>query len=124
MQPTSIKTTLIINRDDCRSNYLPNYAASFGNYTDVTLNPDCVPLEAMTDGGWYPCPNSMIGTTFGVYTKSNLHLQFMEAFAYSQEAIHMNAGVTISLLGEIESTFSASNAIQNKVVLKFDDSAR
>ena len=66
----------------------------------------------MTDGGWYPCPNSMIGTTFGVYTKLNFHLQLMEAFAYSQEAIHMNAGVTISFLGTIESTFWARNAIK------------
>jgi hypothetical protein len=52
----------------------------------------------MTDGGWHPCPNSMIGTTFGVYTKSNF-LSFIEAMAFSQEAIHLNAGITMSFLG-------------------------
>jgi hypothetical protein len=44
----------------------------------------------MTDGGWYGCPNSMIGTTFGVYTISN-YLNFVEVMAFSQEAIQMKA---------------------------------
>jgi hypothetical protein len=64
----------------------------------------------MTDGGWHPCPNSMIGTTFGVYTKS-LALNFVEAMAYSQEAIHLNAGITMSFLGTIYPGYPASNAI-------------
>jgi hypothetical protein len=64
----------------------------------------------MTDGGWQPCPNSMIGTTFGVYTKSDI-LNFMEAMAYSQEAINLNAGITISFLGTNVSGYPASNAI-------------
>ena len=63
----------------------------------------------MTDGGWYLCPNSMIGTTFGVYTDTE-YLNFMEVMAYSQEAIHMNAGITISFLGT-DSEHPASNAI-------------
>jgi hypothetical protein len=64
----------------------------------------------MTDGGWYPCPNSMIGTTLGVYTKSN-ELNFLEAMAYSQEAIHINPGITMSFLGTNNAPFPASNAI-------------
>jgi hypothetical protein len=43
----------------------------------------------MSDGGWYSCPNSMIGTTFGIYSITEA-LNFLEAMAYSQEAIHMN----------------------------------
>jgi hypothetical protein len=89
---TSIRTTLFINRDDCdhlTQPRFPLYTATVGNDSDVTKNSVCVPLGAMTDGGWYPCPNSMIGTTFGVYTKSE-YLNFLEAMAYSQEAIHMN----------------------------------
>jgi hypothetical protein len=65
----------------------------------------------MTDGGWHPCPNSMIGTTFGVYTESNDYLNFMEAMAYSQEAIHLNAGITVSFLGTIYPGYPTSNAI-------------
>ncbi len=53
----------------------------------------------MTDGGWYPCPTTMIGTIFGVYTTSNAILNFVEAMAFSQEAIQMNAGVTVSFIG-------------------------
>jgi hypothetical protein len=65
----------------------------------------------MTDGGWHPCPNSMIGTTFGVYTKSNDYLNFMEAMAYSQEAIHLNPGITMSFLGKNNPIYPVSNAI-------------
>jgi hypothetical protein len=81
-----------------------------GNNTDVTLNPFCVLLGAMTDGGWHPCPNSIIGNTFGVNSKSD-HLNFMEAMAYSQEAIHMNPGITISFLGTNDPGYPATNAI-------------
>ena len=42
----------------------------------------------MTDGGWYACPNSIIGTTFGVYTKST-YVNFVEVMAYSQDAIQI-----------------------------------
>ncbi len=35
----------------------------------------------------------------------------MEVMAYSQEAIHMNAGVTMSFLGTNGSLYPASNAI-------------
>jgi hypothetical protein len=64
----------------------------------------------MTDGGWHRCPNSMIGTTFGVYTKST-YLSFVEVMAFSQEAIQNNAGIITSFLGTNEPGFSASNAI-------------
>jgi hypothetical protein len=64
----------------------------------------------MTDGGWHPCPNSMNGTTFGVYFNSD-YLIFMEAMAYSQEAIHLNPGITVSFLGTNHPAFPASNAI-------------
>jgi hypothetical protein len=69
-QPVSIKTTLFINRDDSGTDRFPSYAATVGNNTDVTLNPVCVQLGAMPDGGWYPCPNSMIGTTFGIFSET------------------------------------------------------
>jgi hypothetical protein len=64
----------------------------------------------MTDGGWHPCPNSIIGTTFGIYSKSD-YLNFMEAIAYSQEAIHMNPGITMSFMGTNDPGYPASNAI-------------
>jgi hypothetical protein len=66
----------------------------------------------MTDGGWHPCPNSMIGNTFGFYTESNTKpVAFFEAMAYSQEAIHLNPGITISFLGTNNAPYLASNAI-------------
>ena len=52
----------------------------------------------------------MIGITFGVYTESN-DLNFIEAMAFSQEAIHLNAGITMSFLGTNVAGFPASNAI-------------
>ncbi len=61
------------------------------------------------DGGWYGCPNSMIGTTFGVYTTSN-YLNLMEVMAFSQEAIQMNA-LSVSFLGTNDPLHPASNAI-------------
>jgi hypothetical protein len=64
----------------------------------------------MTDGGWHPCPNSMIGITFGVYTESN-DLNFIETMAFSQEAIHLNAGITMSFLGTNDPNFPANNAL-------------
>jgi hypothetical protein len=86
------------------------YTATVGNNTDVTYNPVCVPLGAMTDGGLYRCPNSMIGTTFGVYSNTE-YLNFMEVMAYSQEAINLNSGVTVSFLGTNLPSYGASNAI-------------
>jgi hypothetical protein len=65
-----------------------------GNNADVTTNAVCVTLGAMTDGGWYMCPASMIGITFGVFSTSTA-VNFMEAMAFSQEAVQMNAGVTL-----------------------------
>jgi hypothetical protein len=64
----------------------------------------------MTDGGWHLCPISMIGTTFGVYTESD-YLNFMEAMAYSQEAIQLNPGITMSFLGTKSADSPGSNAI-------------
>jgi hypothetical protein len=64
----------------------------------------------MTDGGWYPCPTTMIGTTFGLYTTTN-YLSFMEAMAFSQEAIQMNVGVTVSYIGTNDPSYPVSNAI-------------
>ena len=76
----------------------------------------------MTDGGWYECLNSMIGTIFGVYTTSN-HLNFMEVISFSLEAIQMKASL-VSFLGTNNSILTASNAIQKQVVLKADNLAR
>ena len=87
---TCIKTTAFINREDCCEERFPEYIATVGFNDDVTLNAVCVALGTMTDGGWYPCATSLTGTTFGVYTTSTL-LNFVEAMAYSQEAIQMNA---------------------------------
>jgi hypothetical protein len=53
----------------------------------------------------------MIGTTFGLYTNTE-SLNFMEAMAFSQEAIQMNAGVTVSLIGTNDiPLYPAINAI-------------
>jgi hypothetical protein len=64
----------------------------------------------MTDGGWYPCLNSMIGTKFAIYSQTH-EVVFLEAMAYSQEAILLNAGITMSFLGTNVSGYPASNAI-------------
>jgi hypothetical protein len=108
-QTTSIKTVLIDNRDDyaLRS---PTYIVTFGISAAVASNPVCVALAKITDGGWYFCPTSMIGKVFGMYS-NNDYLNFMEAMAYTQEAIQMNAGVTVSFIGTNDLTYPASNAI-------------
>jgi hypothetical protein len=87
-----------------------------GNNADVTMNPSCIIMGTMTDGGWYPCLTTMIGTTFGVFSTLE-RINFMEAMAYSQEAIQMNAGVTVSFLGTNNPLYPVSNAIQNIVIL-------
>ncbi len=87
-----------------------SFTATVGNNTDVTLNPVCIPLGGFLDGGWSMCPNSMIGTTFGVYTISN-YLDFVEVMAYSQEAIHLNAGITMSFLGTNNPIYPITNVI-------------
>ena len=79
-----------------------------GNNTNAALNPICVAMGAIIDGGWYLCPTAMIGTTFGIYTTAILN--FMEAMAYSQEAIQMNA-MSVSFIGTNVSAYPAINAI-------------
>jgi hypothetical protein len=59
---------------------------TIGNDADVTMNPICVPFGLITDGGWYLCATSMTGTVFGIYNTNN-YVTFVEAMAYSQEAI-------------------------------------
>ena len=81
-----------------------------GNNTDVTQNPVCVSLGTMSDGGWNMCPNSMIGTKFGVYTTSDF-FNFLEVMAFSQEAIQMKA-LSVSFLGTDHPILTVSNAIQ------------
>ena len=82
---------------------------TFGNGADVRLNPFCVTLSTMTDGGWYLCPSLMFGTTFGVYSTTH-NPNFMEAMAYSQEAIQMNA-MSVSFTGTNSATYPVSNVI-------------
>lgn len=114
-------TTLFINRDDAPyTDRLSDYTVTVGYNTDVTKNLFCVAKGTMTDGGWYKCPSSMIGTTFGVYS-TKLLLNFMEIMAYSQEAIQIGAGVTVSFLGTNVSKFPASNALKKIVVLLYTD---
>jgi hypothetical protein len=64
----------------------------------------------MTGGGCHMCPNSIIGTTFGVFSNTN-QVNFVEAMAFSQEAIQMNA-LSVSFLGKNDNTDPASNAIK------------
>ena len=64
----------------------------------------------MTDGGWYLCPTSITGTTFGLYTTSD-YFNFLEVVAYSQEVIQMNAGVTVSFIGINNSFYPVNNAL-------------
>jgi hypothetical protein len=54
------------------------------------------------------CPNSMIGTTFGVYSSID-NLDFVEVMAYSQEAIHLDTGITMSFLGTNNPTYPVAN---------------
>ena len=67
-QPKPIKTALFCNREDGWTWRFPLYTATVGNNTDVTSNPPCAALGTMPDGGWYLCPTTMIGTTFGIYS--------------------------------------------------------
>ncbi len=90
-----------------------------GNNADVTLNPTCVARGTMTDGGWNLCPNSMIGTTFGFYSASE-YVNFMEAMAFSQEAIQMNA-MLVSFLGIAPVFLVANISLKNIVVPNFSD---
>ena len=70
------------------SNTIGRYTVTFGNDADVTLNPVCVPAGTMNSAGWYLCPTSMTGIVFGIYSIDNsVEFAFMEAMAYSQEAI-------------------------------------
>ncbi len=80
-----------------------------GNNADVKTNAVCVVLGTITDGGWYLCPASMNGTILGIH--SLLFLNYMEAMAYSQEAIQMNAGVTVSYIGTNNHIYPVSNAL-------------
>jgi hypothetical protein len=66
----------------------------------------------MTEGGWYMFPQSMTGTIFGIYSfVTNDISSFREVMLYSQEVIHMKAGVTFSFLGLNTAPYLASNAI-------------
>jgi hypothetical protein len=40
----------------------------------------------MVEGGWHICPNSMTGIVFGIHTTTAV-MNFMEAMAFSQDAI-------------------------------------
>jgi hypothetical protein len=57
----------------------------------------------------------MTGIVFGVYTTTET-LNFMEAMAYSQEAVQMNA-LSVSFIGTQASTMPAINSLQNIVIL-------
>jgi hypothetical protein len=52
----------------------------------------------MPDGGWYMCPTSLSGITFGIYSTTN-YITFMEVMVFSQEAIQLRSGVTMSFIG-------------------------
>jgi hypothetical protein len=90
-----------------------------GNNADVTLNPTCVARGTMTDGGWYLCPNSMIGNIFGFYSTTQ-YVNFMEAMAFSQEAIQMNA-ILVSFLGIAPDFLVVNISLKNIVVPNFSD---
>lgn len=80
----------MINRDDDYLDRFPWYTATVGNNSNVLLNPVCWAAGTMPDGGWNMCPSSMTGIVFGVYTTLTV-MNFVEAMAFSQEAIQMNA---------------------------------
>ena len=61
------------------------------------------------------CPNTMIGTTFGVFSTTT-YIDFVEAMAYSQEAIQMNA-LSVSFIGTNLPGYPASNAIGLKFII-------
>ena len=88
---------------------------TFGSNADVNTNPVCVAQGVITDGGWYLCSTSMTGTIFGIHS-SKINLNFMEAMAYSQEAIQMNA-LSVSIIGTSTAGYLASNALQKVVIL-------
>ena len=62
------------------------------------------------------CSSSMAGIYFAI-DATTLFLNFVEAIAYTQEVIQMNAGVTLSVIGTNDPTYPASNALQKIVVL-------
>jgi hypothetical protein len=108
--PTSIKSIVFIGRDSCCLERIQKYIVTIGNNSNIKLNPICVELGTMSDGGWYFCPTPMIGITFGLFSTTS-HLNFLETMAYSQEALQMNAGVSVSYLGTNSATYPVSNAL-------------
>jgi hypothetical protein len=52
----------------------------------------------MTRGGWCNCTELVPGTVFGIYTKNDI-LSFMEVMAYTQKALQIIPGVTVSFIG-------------------------
>jgi len=52
----------------------------------------------MSDGGWCNCAPSMTGTVFSVYS-NNAIVSFMEVMAYTQKALQINTGVTVTSIG-------------------------
>jgi hypothetical protein len=73
-----------------------------------------MPVGSMTDGGWYFCQDSKIGTIFGVYSTTD-YLDFGEIMLYSQEAIQMNALSAVATNPNV--SYPATNALQKLVVL-------
>ena len=118
---TYIKTILLINEDHLgQYPYTTSPFATVGDDPDVTKNSLCV--TNVLDGGWYVCPTSLSGIIFGLYSTTD-YITFMEIMAYSQEAIQMNAGVTVSFIGiEDNNGYFASNSLQQIVILKYNRS--
>jgi len=106
----SIKTVGIISRDDCCAYRVSRMIATVGYNANPNSNPTCIYEYTMTDGGFYMCSSIMQGNVFGFWMYAD-YFNFMEAMAYSQEAIQMNALSTSIISGSAHSGHPISNAI-------------
>ena len=89
--------------------------ATFGGNLDVTMNPVCIALGNITDGGWYLCPTSITGTIFGFYTTSE-YLHCLEVLVYTQEAIQLH-GLSTAFVGINNPAYPTNNVLQKFVIL-------
>lgn len=62
-----------------------SFAFSVGLNTNVQLNPICINVNTVKNGGWWSC--GFTGLYFGIFSSNNTPLNFVEVLAYSDYAI-------------------------------------
>jgi hypothetical protein len=72
---------------------------TFGDNPNVMTNtPFCTECINMMNGGWCNCASPITGTVFGVDSNYAI-VSFIEVMAYTQKALQINTGVTVTSIG-------------------------